>query len=187
MGYLVSKDAARRKRLFDEWITANYDTLKEKCIYQNLFGEVVDDWQRDIFHNTYLAILDLLEVEEITDFENVFISSFQKYCRIALRSRCKEIVPDEIFWKYQRQREEEAEEDENRKEAKEAFAAQILFAAKVQFSRDEYQIFKLHFESGFSFRQIGEVFGTTGAAVLYRYNSVCGRLFGMFNNSFNRL
>lgn len=170
---------------FGDWFAANYNQLKDKCILTNTFGEVFYDWQRDVFHNTFLAVRESLNDNE--DFEQIFVNSFKKFCRIALRSRCKEIVPEEVFWKYQRQREEEAEEDESRKEAKEAFAAQILYAAKVSFSRDEYQIFKLHFESGFNFRQIGEVFGTSGEAVQYRYHSICNRLFGMFNNSFNSL
>lgn len=173
------------KQRFDNWFAANYNQMKTKCIFTNTFGEVFFEWQKDVFHNTYLAVRDSLTGNE--DFEQFFISSFKRYCRIALRSRCKEIVPSEVFWKYQKQTAEEAEEEESRKEAKEAFAAQILFAAKVAFSRDEYQIFKLHFESGFNFRQIGDVFGTSGEAVQYRYHNICARLFGMFNNSFNSL
>lgn len=169
---------------FDDWFAANYNQLKDKCILTNTFGEVFYDWQRDVFHNCFLAVRESLNENE--DFEQIFISSFKKYCRIALRSRCKEIVPSEIFWKYQKEVKEE-EENESRKEAKETFAAQILLAAKMSFSRDEYQIFKLHFQSNFNFRQIGDVFGTSGEAVQYRFHNLCSRLFCRFNNSFNNL
>ena len=82
---------------------------------------------------------------------------------------------------------EDAEEDEARKEAKHDLAVQMLAAAKMIFSRDEYNIFKLYFQSGFTFRQIGELFGTSGEAVSYRYNVLCGRLFGMFKHTLNTL
>lgn len=178
--------AASAKRSFNKWMCANYYKLKEKCIFTNVFGEMVYNWQEDIFHNTYLAILDNLTNEKEEAFEDLFISSFKLYVKRAFTAKVKEIVPEETFWKYQKQV-EEPEEEENRKEAKEALATQILFAAKLSFSRDEFQIFKLYFESGFNFTQIGDVFGTSGKTIQYRYNNMCGRLFGMFNSSFNSL
>lgn len=164
---------------FDNWFAANYDVLKAKCILVNTFGEVFYDWQRDVFHNTYLAVRDSLKEDE--DFEQIFVSSFKRYCKIAWTAHCREIVPEQVFWRYQKQSEEEASEEEANKEARDVLASQILLVAKMTFSRDEYQILKLHFQSGFNFRQIGEVFGTTGEAVKYRYTNICGRLFNKFN------
>ena len=129
--------AASAKRSFNKWMCANYYKLKEKCIFTNVFGEMVYSWQEDIFHNTYLAILDNLTNEKEEAFEDLFISSFKLYVKRAFTAKVKEIVPEETFWKYQKQV-EEPEEEENRKEAKEALATQILFAAKLSFSRDEF-------------------------------------------------
>lgn len=191
--YRNSKEMAQRRRAesvrrsFDKWMCANYYKLREKCLFTNTFGELVYLWQEDIFHNCYLAVRDSLTDETTNDFEELFVSSFKLYTKRAFTARVKEIVPDEVFWKYQKQVEEDAEEDEARKEAKHDLAVQMLAAAKMIFSRDEYNIFKLYFQSGFTFRQIGELFGTSGEAVSYRYNVLCGRLFGMFKHTLNTL
>ena len=169
--YRNSKEMAQRRRAesvrrsFDKWMCANYYKLREKCLFTNTFGELVYLWQEDIFHNCYLAVRDSLTDETTNDFEELFVSSFKLYTKRAFTARVKEIVPDEVFWKYQKQVEEDAEEDEARKEAKHDLAVQMLAAAKMIFSRDEYNIFKLYFQSGFTFRQIGELFGTSGEAV----------------------
>lgn len=179
--------AASVRRSFDKWMCANYYRLREKCLLTNLFGELVYQWQEDLFHNCYISICDTLTNEKEEDFEDLFISSFRLYTKRAFTARIKEIVPEETFWRYQKQVEEETEEDEARKEAKHDLAVQMLVAAKMIFSRDEYNIFKLYFQSGFTFRQIGELFGTSGEAVGYRYNILCGRLFGMFKHTLNTL
>lgn len=179
--------AASAKRSFDKWMCANYYKLREKCFFTNLFGELVYQWQEDIFHNTYLAVREALTTEKEEAFEEIFVSSFKLYTKRAFSARVKEIVPEEVFWKYQKQVEEETEEDEARKEAKHDLAVQMLTAAKMIFSRDEFTIFKLYFESGLTFNQIGEMFGTTGRAVGIRYNFLCGRLFGMFKHTLNTI
>lgn len=191
--YRNSKEMAQRrraesvKRSFDKWMCANYYKLREKCLFTNLFGDLVYQWQEDLFHNTYLAVRDTLTNENEETFEYLFVSSFKLYLKRAFTAQVKEIVPEETFWKYQKQVEEEAEEAEARKEAKHDLSVQMLAAAKLIFSRDEFTIFKLYFESGFTFRQIGEMFGTSGEAVGVRYNILCGRLFGMFKHSLNTL
>lgn len=193
MVYRNSKEMAQRrsaqscKRLFNSWFAQNYDALKEKCVFKNLFGEIVFKWHEDIFHNTYLFMYDEITNETKEDFETLFVSYFRTFCRRALNATIKEIVPEETFWKYQKQIEEETEEDEARKEAKHDLAVQMLSAAKIIFSKDEFMIFKLYFESGFSFRQIGDLFGTSGEAVGIRYNILCGRLFGMFKHTLNTI
>lgn len=179
--------AASAKRSFNKWMCANYYKLKEKCIFTNVFGEMVYNWQEDIFHNTYLAILDNLTNEEEEAFEDLFISSFKLYVKRAFTAKVKEIVPEETFWKYQKQVEEDIEEEEARNEAKHDLAVQMLTAAKLIFSKDEFLIFKLYFESGFSFRQIGDLFGASGKAVSYRYNTLCSRLFGMYRHTLNTI
>ena len=191
--YRNSKEMAQRrraesvKRSFDKWMCANYYKLREMCLFTNLFGDLVYQWQEDILHNTYLAVREALTTEKKEDFEELFISSFKLYVKRAFTAKVKEIVPEETFWKYQKQVEEETEEDETRKEAHHDLAVQMLTAAKMIFSRDEFTIFKLYFESGFSFRQISDIFGTTGEAVRIRYNFLCGRLFGMFKHTLNTL
>lgn len=172
------------KQLFNKWFSANYYALKEKCICTNLFGEIVYLWQEDIFHNTYLTLLDSLKNEEEEEFEEMFVSSFRLYTKRAFTAKVREIVPEETFWKYQKQTEEETEEDEARKEAKQDLAVQILATAKKMFSKDELIIFKLYYESGLSFQQIGELYGVTGVGVGKRYNALCSRLFSMFNKTF---
>lgn len=178
--------AASTKRKFNNWIGANYYKLREKCLFTNLFGELVYQWQEDVFHNTYIAICETLTNEEEETFEELFVSSFRLYVKRAFTAKVKEIVPEETFWKYQKQV-EETEEDEARKEAKHDLAVQMLTAAKLIFSKDEFLIFKLYFESGFSFRQIGDLFGTSGEAVSYRYNTLCSRLFGMYRHTLNTI
>lgn len=193
MSYRNAKEMASRrsaestKRKFDKFISASYYKLREKCLFTNTFGEMVYQWQEDIFHNTYLAVREALTTEKEEAFEEMFASSFKLYTKRAFSARVKEIVPEEIFWKYQKQVEEETEEDEARKEAKHDLAVQMLTAAKMIFSRDEFSIFKLYFESGLTFNQIGEMFGTTGSAVSIRYNFLCGRLFGMYKHTLNTL
>lgn len=174
------------KAKFNRWFSTNYYTLKEKCVCTNLFGELVYQWQEDIFHNTYLAMLETINEVKEEAFEETFISSFKTYTKRAFNARVKEIVPEEVFWKFQKQVIDD-EEEEARKEAKHDLAVQMLTAAKMIFSRDEFSIFKLYFESGLTFNQIGEMFGTTGKAVGIRYNSLCGRLFGMYKHTLNTL
>lgn len=181
------RSAASVRRSFDKWMCANYYKLREKCLFTNTFGEMLYQWEEDVFHNTYLAVREALTTEKEEAFEEMFVSSFKLYTKRAFSARIKEIVPDEVFWKYQKQVEEETEEDGARKEAKHDLAVQMLAAAKMIFSRDEYNIFKLYFQSGFTFRQIGEMFGTTGRAVGIRYNFLCGRLFGMYKHTLNTL
>ena len=179
--------AASVRRSFDKWMCANYYRLREKCLLTNLFGELVYQWQEDILHNTYLAVREALTTEKEEAFEEMFVSSFKLYTKRAFSARVKEIVPEEVFWKYQKQVEEETEEDEARKEAKHDLAVQMLTAAKMIFSRDELTIFKLYFESNFNFRHIGDIFGTSGEAVQYRYNKLCTRLFGMYKHTLNTI
>lgn len=182
------KSAANVRRSFNKWMCANYNSLREKCLFTNLFGELVYQWQEDILHNTYLAIFETLTNETEEEFEDLFISSFRKYTKCAFSARVKEIVPEETFWRYQKQVEEEtSEEDQARKEAKHDLAVQMLAAAKLVFSKDEYMIFKLYFESGFNFREIGDLFGTSGQAIGHRYNNLCGRLFGMYKHTLNTI
>lgn len=194
MVYRNSKEMAQRrsaqscKRLFNSWFAQNYDALKEKCVFKNLFGEIVFKWHEDIFHNTYLFMYDEITNETKEDFETLFVSYFRTFCRRALNAAIKEIVPEETFWKYQQQIiEEETNEDLAKKEAKHDFAVQLIAAAKATFSRDEFTLFELHFKSGFNFREIGEFFGTTSAAVQIRYNTLCSRLNSLYNVSFNSL
>lgn len=179
--------AASTKRKFNNWIGANYYKLREKCLFTNLFGELVYQWQEDIFHNCYLAVCDTLTNEKEETFEELFVSSFKLFVKRAFTAKVKEIVPEETFWRYQKQVEEDIEEEEARKEAKHDLAVQMLTAAKLIFSKDEFLIFKLYFESGFSFRQIGDLFGTSGEAVSYRYNTLCSRLFGMYRHTLNTI
>lgn len=181
------RTAASTKRKFNNWIGANYYKLREKCLFTNLFGELVYQWQEDIFHNCYLAICDTLTNEKEETFEELFVSSFKLFVKRAFTAKVKEIVPEETFWRYQKQVEEDIEEEEARKEAKHDLAVQMLTAAKLIFSKDEFLIFKLYFESGFSFRQIGDLFGTSGKAVSYRYNTLCSRLFGMYRHTLNTI
>jgi len=174
------------KAKFNKWFSTNYYTLKEKCVCTNLFGELVYQWQEDIFHNTYLAMLETINEVKEEAFEEIFVSSFRTYTKRAFNARVKEIVPEEVFWKFQKQVEENKEE-ELRKEAKHDLAVQMLTAAKMIFSRDEFMIFKLYFESNFTFKQIGEMFGCRDTTVFMRYQNLCNRLGGMFSHTLNTL
>lgn len=144
---------------FDNWFAANYDNLKADLLPTNLFGELYKLTSEDVFHNAYLLSRELVTGKSENEYYTIFLASFRRenkkhWYRF---NHSKEIRPDDLFWALLKV--EENESTEEQKEKRDKLVSDIIRWAKVSFSADEYNVFKMYFNNGFSQYDIADFYG----------------------------
>ncbi len=174
----------KKEKIFDKWFAENYGKLRAKCLITNLFGELMFNYQQDIFHDAYLTTRQQVSEDEST-FEIVFRANFKQLSKKAYRDSQKEVSPSSLFWSFLTFLDDEEEVTD--KDKVQALADKVKAYAKKTFSKDEYSLLEMYFKYSLNLSQIADVFDCTAPAIFTRLGKMKNVLFAKFEDEFKTL
>ncbi len=174
----------KKEKMFDKWFSDNYGKLRAKCLITNLFGELMYNYQQDVFHDAYLTTRQQVSEEEST-FEIVFRANFKQLSKKAYRDSQKEVTPSSLFWSFLTFLDEE--EETNTKDKVQALADKVKACAKKTFSKDEFNLLEMYFKYSLNLQEIANMYGCGAPAIFTRLNKMKNVLFAKFEDEFKNL
>ena len=152
--------------LFDAWFSSNYNDLKRRCVPTNLFGEIYNVTNEDVFHDAYLVARNNAKNEDEEVFLQIFLATYKRQCKIRYNAELKEVRPKDLFWSFLRVDEElNLLEEETKKIKREKLSDQIRNYAKKYFSNEDFQIFKMYFINSFTLENVAVALGRSTAYI----------------------
>ena len=153
----------------------------------NKYGELYSLTSEDVFHNAYLLARESVLGEETNEYEFVFYAAYRRenkkhWYRF---NHQKEIRPSDLFWSLLQLDENERTEEQKTKRDK--LVSDIIRWAKVSFSIDNYNVFKMYFHNGFSQYDIADYYGVCVRAINKRLGRMQNMLMSKFENEFKAL
>jgi hypothetical protein len=175
------------EQLFDSWFASNYGLLKANLCPTNLYGELYSLTSEDVFHNAYLLARESVLGKETNEFEFVFYAAYRRQNKKQWYrfNHQKEIRPSDLFWSLLKVDENERTEEQKAKRYK--LVSDIIRWAKVSFSADEYNVFKMYFNNGFSEYDIADYYGVCVRAINKRLGSMKAMVCARFEDEFKYL
>ena len=148
-----------KEQLFDSWFASNYGLLKRDLCPSNFFGELYSVTSEDVFHNAYLSAREQVKSKEQNEFLVVFYAAYRRLNRREwYRFNHQEVIrPSDLFWSLLMIDDNNAPEERNARRDK--LVASVIKYAKTSFSADEYNVFKMYFNNGFSQYDIADFYG----------------------------
>ncbi|MCR5265957.1 MAG: hypothetical protein K6E29_05120 [Cyanobacteria bacterium RUI128] len=174
----------KKEKIFDKWFAENYGKLQAKCLITNLFGELMFNYQQDIFHDAYLTTRQKVSDDEST-FEIVFRATFRQLSKKAYRDSQKEVSPSSLFWSFLTFLDDE--EETNNKDKVQALADKVKAYAKKTFSKDEFTLLEMYFKYSLNLTEIGNMYGCGAPSIYKRLTKMQGILFNRFMDEFKAL
>jgi len=145
---------------FDVWIADHYQELKEEIGSRGFLDE-------DIFHDTYLALLDALTPDiGVRHYQRLFKATYRELRRKELSASYRMVTPSDIFFKLladDAPQEEEAQQPRVRVSAEEV----KTYAAKT-FKKSDFVIFQLRYFNDMSLSAIGDYIGRSAGNICVR-------------------
>ena len=174
-------------QLFDNWFATNYERLKADFLPTNLFGELYHIESQDVFHNAYLLARESVLGKEASEFEFVLYAAYRRQNKTHWYrfNHPKEIRPSDLFWSLFQLDENERTEEQKAKRDK--LVSDIIRWAKVSFSTDNYNVFKMYFHNGFSQYDIADYYGFCVRAINKRLGRMQVMLMNKFEDEFKSL
>ena len=172
------------EQLFDNWFATNYERLKADLLPTNLFGELYSLTSEDVFHNAYLLARESVLGKEKNEFEFVCYAAYRRQNKTHWYrfNHQKEIRPSDLFWSLLKVDENERTEEQKAKRDK--LVSDIIRWAKVSFSADEYNVFKMYFNNGFSEYDIADYYGVCVRAINKRLGGMKAMICAKFEDEF---
>lgn len=145
--------------VFDGWIADNYAKLKEQIASQGFLDE-------DIFHDTYLAMLDALTPDiGISHYLRLFNATYRELRHKRLSASYKIVTPSEIFFKLLA---DETPEEEPQQPTIQVTLNEVKTYAAKTFKKSDFKIFKLRYIYSMTLSEIGDYIGRSTGCVCIR-------------------
>lgn len=148
---------------FNAWISEHYEELKERI---RSFGHL----DEDIFHDTYLALLDALTTAVgVINYDKLFMATYRELRRKKMSEAYRMVNPTDLYFRLLAA--EEAEQ-----QAQKVSAKAVKDYARNALQEAEYRIFYLRFVKELQLEYIGEYTGRSTATIYQHTQSIRQRI-----------